>query len=220
MQLQFEFRDHSEVAAAATQGPKQIRILACVGPYDGTVRSYEGKSLDVIAGQSESAGKPAGPSAQDQSGSSGMRDDARGKYQPCFLGCRINRAQQTTSGDHGMARLGIHGNLPHSRQVNHHAAIARAKTRETMPSAADGGKNSDLRAGADCILHIDYIGAARDKARSTSDHAIPDDARIFVAAFAGTQQITFESPLERRVNLLAGFDHFGLSCQSAFLSQQ
>jgi hypothetical protein len=62
-------------------------------------------------------------------------------------------------------------------------------------------------------LHIAYICAARDKARFTSYHAIPDRTRVFVAAFARTQQIAFESPVERRVNLFAGFDHLVLSWQ-------
>ena len=115
MQLQFEFRDHSEVAAAATQGPKQIRILACVGPYDGTVRSYEGKSLDVIAGQSESPGEPSGSSAQDESGSAGMRDDAGGKDQPFLLRCGIDRSHQTAAGDLCPAGLGFDTDLAHCR---------------------------------------------------------------------------------------------------------
>jgi hypothetical protein len=59
-------------------------------------------------------------------------------------------------------------------------------------------------------LHIAYICATRDKARSSSYHDIPDGTRVFEAAFARAQQITFELPVERRVNLFAGFDHRAL----------
>jgi hypothetical protein len=72
----------------------------------------------------------------------------------------------------------------------------------------------------DCVLHIAYIGAARDEARCASYHAIPNDTRVFVATFAGAQQITFESAVERRVNLFAGFDHLLLSLENAFPYRQ
>jgi hypothetical protein len=76
-----------------------------------------------------------------------------------------------------------------------------------MSAAADGGNNSSLRSGSDCVLHIAYICATRDKARGTRYHGIPNVTRVLVAAFAGAQQITFESLVERRVNLFTGFDH-------------
>ena len=123
-----------------------------------------------------------------------MRDDARGENQSCLLRCGINRSQQTTSGDPGPARFRIDRNLAHFRQVNHHAAVARAKTCEAVSSAADGGKNSDFRGRSDCVLHIAHVCAAHDKAWGASYHCIPNDARVFVAAFAGAQQVTFESP--------------------------
>jgi len=47
------------------------------------------------------------------------------------------------------------------------------------------------RSGSDRVLHIADIRTASDEAGRTRYHAIPDDTRIFVAAFAGAQQITF-----------------------------
>jgi hypothetical protein len=89
-----------------------------------------------------------------------------------------------------------------------------------VPSTTDGGEDSVLCGGSDCGLHIAYICTARDKAWCASHHAIPNGARIFVTPFAGAQQITFESPVERRVNLFAGFDHLVLSWQNVFQYQQ
>src|SRR5580658_3721 len=110
--------------------------------HDGTIRRYKSKSLDVIAGQSESPGEPSGSSAQDESGSPGMRDDAGRKDQACFLRCGIDRSQQTAAGDLSPAALGIDTDVAHGRQVNDQAAIAGAETCKTMPSTTDCGQNA------------------------------------------------------------------------------
>jgi hypothetical protein len=146
-----------------------------------------------------------------------VRDHAGGKYQPCFLRCGINRSQQATSRDPGPARLRINRDLAHSRQINYQAAVACAETCEAVPSTADGSKKSGLSARSDCVLHIAYICAARDKAGGASYHAVPNGTRAFVAAFAGTQQITFESTVERRVNFFAGFHHLVISLRDVFI---
>jgi hypothetical protein len=85
-----------------------------------------------------------------------------------------------------------------------------------MPTTTDCSKNSYLRGGADCVLHVAYICAARDETWCASYHAIPDATRFFVAAIARTHQVTFELPVERRVNLFAGFDHCVLTLQNVF----
>jgi hypothetical protein len=76
-----------------------------------------------------------------------------------------------------------------------------------MPSASDSGNNFALSASPDCVLYIAYIGAARDDSWLAGDHAVPDGARLFIAAVCGPQQVALESPAERRVDLLAGIRH-------------
>src|ERR1700722_2759730 len=122
-----------------------------------------------------------------------MRDNAGGKDETCLLRCAVDRSQQAPSGESGAARLGIDHDLAHSRQVDHHPAIAGAKTGEAMPSTTDRSENPGLRAGSDRALHVTHIGTARNKARSASYHSIPNGARVFVAAVAGAHQIAFES---------------------------
>jgi hypothetical protein len=70
-----------------------------------------------------------------------------------------------------------------------------------MPSAPDSGNNSTLSAGPDRVLYIAYISAARDESWLAGDHAIPDGARLFIAAVGGAKQVAFEPPAERRVDL-------------------
>jgi hypothetical protein len=83
-----------------------------------------------------------------------------------------------------------------------------------MPATANGGEDVDLSGGSDCVLHIRCVCATRDKAWLAGEHAIPDEAGIFIAAIGWTNQIAFKSRVERRVNFLAGFDHFGRSLMS------
>jgi hypothetical protein len=83
-----------------------------------------------------------------------------------------------------------------------------------MPSTADGGENPDLSSRPNRVLHIGYVSTTRDKARRAGEHAVPDETRIFEVSVSRTQQIAFESPVKRRVNFLAGFDHFGHSLKN------
>jgi hypothetical protein len=76
-----------------------------------------------------------------------------------------------------------------------------------MSTAADSRKNSGFRSRPNRVLHIAQVGAAGDQPWHASDHAIPNGARVFKTAVAGTQQVPFESPVKRRVNLFAGIDH-------------
>jgi hypothetical protein len=87
-----------------------------------------------------------------------------------------------------------------------------------MATATNGGQNSNLRAGSDCILNIAYICASRDQPRRTGYHAIPNRAGGVIAGLAGTQQITFESPVEQRVDFFTGFGHLALSSSSPVAS--
>ncbi|MGA7460741.1 MAG: hypothetical protein WBW69_10970 [Candidatus Korobacteraceae bacterium] len=56
-----------------------------------------------------------------------------------------------------------------------------------MPSTTDRGENSGLSGSSDCVLHVAYICATRDKAWFASYHAIPNGTRVFIPALAGAQ---------------------------------
>jgi len=88
-----------------------------------------------------------------------------------------------------------------------------------MPSTADSGKNSGLRSGPDRILHIAYIGAARNKGWCPSDHTVPNRPRLLVPALAAAQQVTSKSLVERRINFFASFRHFAFSLQNDLVNR-
>src|ERR1051326_2986301 len=49
MELDFKFSHYAKIAAASTQRPEQICVLAGIRAYDGAVRRYQLKALNVIA---------------------------------------------------------------------------------------------------------------------------------------------------------------------------
>src|SRR5690242_8857222 len=106
------------------------------------------------------------------------------------------------------------------RQVNHQAVLTRAETCKAVPSASDSGNNSALSASPHRVLYIAYICAARNQSGLARNHAIPYGARVFIAAVGGAQQVAFESPAERRVDLFAGFGHRGISLRGLITRYQ
>src|SRR5579864_5413843 len=97
MKPHLKFCDHAEIATASTQRPKQVRVLTLVAPHDTAVGGDEREGLDVVAGQPESSSKPPGPAAQNQSRSSGVRDDAGRENEPRLLRRVVNRSKQTSA---------------------------------------------------------------------------------------------------------------------------
>jgi hypothetical protein len=136
-----------------------------------------------------------------------MRNNSRRKNQPGFLRCRIYRSQQASASKPRTPRFGVNHDVSHFQEINHQAAIACAKAGKAVSAAADSSEQSNFGSGANSILNIGYIGAPCDQAGRVIEHAIPDTARGFIIAMAGAQQITFELPMKRRVNLFTGCEH-------------
>ena len=107
--------------------------------------------------------------------------------------CRIiDRAQQTAASKTRAAGRGIDGDLSHSGKVDDQAAFAGAETGKAVPSATNGHDDAQRGCGSDRALDIAYIGAASDQAWLASDHAIPNQPRLFVAVITRTQQIALK----------------------------
>jgi hypothetical protein len=76
-----------------------------------------------------------------------------------------------------------------------------------MPAAADRRDHSNFSGGSDYALDIAHIRASRYQTRLAIEHAVPDGTCAFVSIVIGAQQVTFELPAKRRIDLSAGFDH-------------
>src|SRR5579864_5488408 len=115
MKSHFEFCDHAEIATASTQCPKQVRVLTRVATHDTAIGGDEREGFDVVAGEPESSSKPSRSAAQNQPGSSGVRDDTGRKNEPRSLRRVVNRSEKTAAVKLREARFGIHGDLAHPR---------------------------------------------------------------------------------------------------------
>ena len=82
MQPELEGGDDAEVAAAAADGPEQIRVLVGRGPQDPAVGGDDLGGDEVVDGQTELAGQPAHAAAQGQPADAGVTDQPGRHGQP------------------------------------------------------------------------------------------------------------------------------------------
>ncbi len=136
-----------------------------------------------------------------------MGNHARGKGQAHFLRRDVNRAEEAPAGKARAARLGIDTHLSQEGEINHHAAVAGAKPRETVTSTADRGDYAGGGGGADGSLDIELIGATGDQAGLASNHAIPDRVSQGVGGVGGAQEIALELGAQRRMEVIDGCGH-------------
>src|SRR6516162_9302511 len=122
-----------------------------------------------------------------------MRNNAGREDQSGFLRCRVDRSLQATTGKAGAPGLRINRDLPHPREVNHQAAIARTEAGKAVSATADGGKDPGFGGSANSPLYVAHIGTARNEGRLAIKHAVPDAARAFIFVVMGTQQVAFKS---------------------------
>src|SRR5580698_5408984 len=115
MEFYFEVRDHTEIATASSQSPKQVGVFFCGCMHNRAVGSHQREAFDVVARQAVQASQPAEPSTENQTGSAGVRDYSRGKNETVLLRSRVDRTEQTAAGEARLTGLGINRRLAHSR---------------------------------------------------------------------------------------------------------
>ena len=86
MELVLELGDDAEVAAAAANGPEQVRVLGRAGSTDLAVGGDDLDRAQVVAGHAVAAHQPAETAAERQTGDAGRGDRAAGRRQPVRAG--------------------------------------------------------------------------------------------------------------------------------------
>src|SRR5262245_24883991 len=94
VQGKLEGCDDAEIAAAATQRPKQVRVvlLACYDPP--TIGGDNVGGHEIVDGQTELAANPAKSAAQREAGDTGSRIDPCWRYQPEGLRLTVELAER------------------------------------------------------------------------------------------------------------------------------
>ena len=101
---------------------------------------------------------------------------------------------------HKRARA-VHAHALHRRKVDDESAIANGIAGHVMPAAPHRDRQLLLPGKAHCSRDVGRTGAARNRARSPVDHAVPDSARSFVALIPALENRT-AMPLPEFLDLL------------------
>jgi hypothetical protein len=163
VQPELERGDHAEVAAAAPDGPEQVRVFAFACRQELALGGNDVGGQKVVTGKPVRAQEPAQTAAERQAGHAGMGNRAPGGRQPERLRFLIERAPQ-------QARFGarrppgrVHPNPLHRRQIDHQAAVTHGVSGDVVPAATDRHQQI-VRPG-----ELD---------RSRQRRPLPDNARI------------------------------------------
>ena len=137
VQGELEGGDHAEVAAAAADGPEQVRVLTGRGPPHPAVGGDHLGRDQVVDAEPVFAGQPAHAAAQREPGHAGVADQPGGHGQP------VGRAAASRSASSAPP-----------------PARARRAAGSTRPSSAGSGRSSGRRRRRPCPP-----GCARRRAR-------------------------------------------------------
>jgi hypothetical protein len=128
---------HPEVAAAAADGPKQVRVFLGAGCQLPAVAGDDFSLEQVVAGQAEAAGQVADPAAQGQPADAGGGNDTGRGGQAEGVGGAIEVAQGGAAVNPCDPTVGIDAHAAHHRKVEDHAAIVGAEAGDVVTAAAD-----------------------------------------------------------------------------------
>src|SRR5580692_10739488 len=116
MEFHCELSDHSKVAAAPAQDPKQIEVLFAIGAHNRTVRCYQSEAFSVVGREPMRPGQPAKSTAEDQPCGSRVRDYARGKNKSVLLSSDVDRAEQAAARKPGATSFTVNRYISHPRK--------------------------------------------------------------------------------------------------------
>ena len=94
MQPELEGGDDAEIAAAAADGPEEVRIFTLAGVQQPAVCGGNFYGLQVVDGQTELAHQPSYATARGQSADASVGGGAHGGRQPNGLGGAVHLPEQ------------------------------------------------------------------------------------------------------------------------------
>ena len=211
MQRELEPGDDAEVAAAAAQRPEQVGVLAGAGAAHRAVGADDVRRHQVVDGHPVRPREPAEAAAQRQPGDAGRRVDAERRRQAVLERGPIDVGEERARLDVGAPGRGVDADLPHLRQVDHHAAVAHRRAGDVVAAAADRDLESPLAGEADRRRHVRGVGAAHDDRRPAIDHRVPDGAHGVVGGIAGQDDGALHGGCQRlRVDHASGNVHWSV----------
>ena len=141
-----ERRHHAEIAAAAADGPEQIRVLSLAGGDERPVGQDHVRFEQVVDRETVLAGEIAGAAAQGETRDACGRNDAERDRQPEWMSGVIDVTRGAAGLDANRLVGGIDPHPLHRRQVDHQSVVDAAEPGSTVAAAADGNEQALLAA--------------------------------------------------------------------------
>ena len=172
VQLERELDDDPEVAAAATERPKELRLVVLARGHHLPVDGHDRRREQVVEREAERRAQMSYASAERQPGDPGVAERSAGGGKPVTLAGRVEVFPERAALAGRSSRLGIDTHLAHQPQVDHQAAVTDAVSGDSVSSAA----HRDREARSDRIAHSrdDVLDVERphDELRPSLDHAV------------------------------------------------
>ena len=185
MQPELERGHDPEVAASASQGPQQFRVLVGAGADQVAVGSDEFGRQQVVARQPVLALQPTRAAAQREPGHAGAGDAAAGGGESEALTGPVDIAPGRTPADTGDASLTVDFDVAEVAHVEDEAAVAQRTARHRVPAGPDRDLEALLTGPPERGDHVVRVRTAGDEQRSMFDHRVEQRARVRVLGLAG-----------------------------------
>ncbi len=181
--------DDAEVAAAAAQGPEEVRVLGRAGRHEPPVGQHDVGFEEVVDRQAAGAGQVAEAAAEGEAADAGGGDDAAGGGEAEGVGGVVDVAPGAAAADAGGPGGGVDPDARHGREVDDEPAVAGAEAGAVVAAAADREEEAAVAGEADGGDDVAGVGAAGDEGGAPVDHGVEDGAGPVVARIAGLDQL-------------------------------
>ena len=154
VQPEVESGDDAEVAAAAADGPEQVRVLVSRDVPDATVSGDHFRRHQVVHRQSVLPGQPPHPAAEGQAADPGVADDPCGDGEAVCLRGLLALGQGGTAADGAAPRSHVDGHVVHRAEVDLHAVLHHGVTTSAVRAAAHGDLELVATGETDRSAHV------------------------------------------------------------------
>src|SRR4051794_561702 len=184
--------DNTEIAAAALERPKQVRMLFRVGTDRFAFGGYKLIRRSIVASQAASAHEPSNTAAECQARDAGRRNQTSRGCQAIFLSRSIELTPKQASLRDGRPCALVDLDALHPGYVDDQSVIDDGCTRNVVAAGADG--RIKVVIGREEYRAADVLDAAatQDGMRAPVDHAVPDSARSLVVSGLGGNDFSAE----------------------------
>ena len=137
VQPDIERGDDAEVPATAAQRPEQVRVLGLAGGDEAAVGEHDVRGQQIVHRQAVLAGQVAVAAAEGEASDARCRHDAGGGGEAESVRCDVHFAPCRAALDAGGARVGVHLDAVHPRQVNDDTVLDGSEARTAVAASAD-----------------------------------------------------------------------------------